>query len=263
MPDFQAANRLVELMAASGVPAEIVRQAALGTLSLPAPDRLALLLYLAAGDSPHAALAAGTLARFDPAAIAELVARPDCPAFAKSAVLTAEQHALLAAAENEPAAFELVEASEEERAALAAPSSAPNPNENPLVRLAKMSVPERVRRALLGSREERLLLVRDSNKVVQRAVITSPRLTESDVELIAAMRNVSDEVLRHIGQHRRWRQSMTIIKNLVNNPRTPLEIGLNLAKHLFINDLRLLASNKNINETLRRAAAKLVVQRQA
>lgn len=272
MADFQAATRLVAMMASSAVPPALLRQAALGSLSLPFADRLALVLYLAYTDSPCRAAAQDTLGRIDQQDVAVLLARPDCPDFLRAVAdareLVDEHQALLAAAataaaESEP--FALVEASAEERAALASVPSAPAQAgaDNPLNRIAKMTVPERVRRALLGSREERLLLVRDSNKIVQRAVVTSPRLTESDVELIAGMRNVSDDVLRYIGQHRRWRQSMVIVKNLANNPRTPLEIGLNLAKHLFPNDLRQLAANKNINETLRRAAAKLVTQRQA
>lgn len=281
MPDFQAARHMVELIAARKVPPEIMRQAALGTLSLPAADRLALLVYLAQGDFDCRASASETLAKTDQAAVEALLSRPDCPAFlrpvaiqdakavaettseAEGEPLSPEQQALLAAAAEETEPFQLVEASEEEQAALApSPAAGVPTSENLLARIAKMSVAERTRRALLGNRDERLLLVRDSNKVVQRGVMNSPRLTESDVELIAAMRNVSDEVLRMIGKSRRWRQSMAIIRTLVKNPRTPIEIGLDLVKHLFPNDLRQLAANKNVNEMLRRTANKLMQQRQ-
>lgn len=290
MAEFQAARRLLELIAAGRVPPEMLERAAAGQLTLPPEDRVALLAHLAASPGPWRELAATSLRRLEPARVATVLARPDCPrppAAAPAAastsldasappappsseepVLDDAARALLAEAEAGGAgeAFQLVEASAEETAALAAaaPNAGappPNPTENLFIRLANMTVPERTRRALLGGREERLLLARDANRVVQRAVVNSPRLTENDVEQIACMRNVSADVLRALGASRRWRQSMGVVKNLVNNPRTPVEVGLQLAKHLFTNDLRLLAANKNVNDTLRRMASRLLVQR--
>ena len=41
-----------------------------------------------------------------------------------------------------------------------------------------------------GTREQRAQLVRDSNKLVATAVLSSPKLTESEVEAFAKMANV-------------------------------------------------------------------------
>jgi len=135
--------------------------------------------------------------------------------------------------------------------------------ESLMLRISRMKVGERVHTALLGTREERLILVRDASKVVQRAVLQSPRMTESDVEAIATMRNVSEEVLRSIASDRKFRKNYTIIRNLVNNPKTPIDLTLRLLNLMTIQDIRLLSVNRNIPETVRNAAVKIRQQRTA
>jgi hypothetical protein len=130
-----------------------------------------------------------------------------------------------------------------------------------LQRLAHMNVVERIQLALKGGREERMLLIRDPNKIVQRGVMQSPRLTDLEVENFAAMTNVSTEVLRIIAASRVYMKSYTVVKNLVRNPKTPLDVSLHLLQRLNPFDLKLLLSNKNIPETLRSTAAKLHRQR--
>ena len=43
------------------------------------------------------------------------------------------------------------------------------------------------------------MLVRDRNRLVASAVLSSPKLTESEVEAFTKMGNVSEDVLRVIG----------------------------------------------------------------
>ncbi len=130
-----------------------------------------------------------------------------------------------------------------------------------LQRLSRMRVVERVQLALKGGREERMALVRDPCRVVQRAVLQSARLTEREVENYAAMASLSEEVLRVIATNRIFRKNYTVIKNLLNNPKTPLDISLHLLQHLQTPDLRMLTMNKNIPETLRTLGVKLHQQR--
>lgn len=137
----------------------------------------------------------------------------------------------------------------------------PGKRESLLVRLSRMRVVERIQLAIKGGREERMALVRDSCRVVQRAVLQSPRLTEREAESFAAMANLSEEVLRGIAMNRIFRKNYIVIKNLMNNPKTPLDISLALVKHVHTPDLRTLTSNKNIPETLRTLAGKLFQQR--
>ena len=124
-------------------------------------------------------------------------------------------------------------------------------------RLAHMTVVQRLTLALKGGRSERLLLIRDPNKLVQRCVLQSPRLSDSEVEGFASMSNLSTEVLRTISLMRIFVKNYAIVKNLVSNPKTPLDVSLHLFPRLTATDLVKLTTNKNVPETLRSSAIKL------
>jgi hypothetical protein len=124
-------------------------------------------------------------------------------------------------------------------------------------RLAKMTVAQRVQFAMKGGSEARRTLIRDSNKVVQRAVLQSPRLTDQEVEAFAAMTSLTDEILRLIANNRSFRKNYSVIRNLMNNPKTPLDVTMHMLPMLNAIDLKRLTSNKNVPETLRTTAAKL------
>lgn len=177
-------------------------------------------------------------------------------AVAVSPALTHEQrelfHELQKGAETPPAALE-------EAVAEAEPD--PVKRLTLLQRLAHLNVVERVQLALKGGREERMAMIRDSNKVVQRAVLQSPRLTEQEVESFAAMSSLTSEVLRLIAGHRGFMRNYGVARNLAANPKSPLEVSLHLLPRLTPKDLKLLATNKNIPETLRTMAVKLNRQR--
>ncbi len=131
-----------------------------------------------------------------------------------------------------------------------------------LQRLATMTVAQRVQFAIKGGAEARRTLIRDSNKVVQRAVLQSPRLTDQEVEAFAAMSALTDEILRLIAKNRNFRKNYVVVRNLMNNPKTPLDVSLHMLPILNVLDLKRLCVNKNIPETLRSTAQKLHRQRQ-
>jgi hypothetical protein len=126
-----------------------------------------------------------------------------------------------------------------------------------LQKMTKMNIVQRIQRAVKGGREERLFLIRDPNKIVQRAVLQSPRLTDLEVESFAAMANVSQEVLRIISANRSFMKSYIVVKNLTKNPKCPLDVSLHLLSRLTPIDLKFLCGNKNVPETLRSTALKL------
>ena len=176
-------------------------------------------------------------------------------ALATSPFLTAEQRLQLQELleeESDPAALE-------EAVAAAEPDLVKR--QSLLQRLAHMRVPERVQLALKGNREERMTLIRDPCKVVQRAVLQSPRITDREVEAFAAMANLNDEVLRLIAMSRKFMKNYTVLRNLMNNPKSPLDITLHLLPSLNEHDLKLLTTNKNVPETLRTSANRLQFQR--
>jgi hypothetical protein len=130
-----------------------------------------------------------------------------------------------------------------------------------LQRLSRMRVVERVQMALKGNREERMALIRDPCKVVQRAVLQSPRLSEREVETFSAMASLSDEVLRLIARNRVFIGNPIVVRNLMNNPKTPLDISLHFLPNISGQDLKALVLNRNLPETLRTAATRLQRQR--
>jgi hypothetical protein len=126
-----------------------------------------------------------------------------------------------------------------------------------LQRIANMTPGDRVRTAFNGSRDERMILIRDGTQVVQNAVLASPRLSEPEVESFASATNVSENVLREIARSRRFMKNYNIGRNLASNPKCPLDLSLNLVKKLMVYDLKSLRHSKTIPETLRRVAAEL------
>jgi hypothetical protein len=125
-------------------------------------------------------------------------------------------------------------------------------------RLIGMTPAEKMLEALKGDREARMLLVRDRNRVVYSAVLSSPKLTDGDVQSFAAMRNVSPEVLRQIGAKREWTKKYNIRLELVKNPLTPIEISMQQIARLSPMDLKRLTRDRNVPEQVRRRATKLV-----
>ena len=124
-------------------------------------------------------------------------------------------------------------------------------------RVMYMNTRARMKLAVKGDREARGILIRDSNKIVSSAVINNPRITDHEVENIAAMRTVADEVLRLIALNRNWARSYSIIHNLARNPRTPIPTVINILPRIRTKDLKNLSLNRNVSEAVRRQALRL------
>jgi pyruvate/2-oxoglutarate dehydrogenase complex dihydrolipoamide acyltransferase (E2) component len=131
---------------------------------------------------------------------------------------------------------------------------------NAVQRIFRLNTAHKVILALKGTREERTVLIRDPNRIVATAVLGSPRLTDAEVESIAAMRNVQDEILRVVGTHKEWTKRYSVISNLVKNPRTPLAVSLQLVSRLNPRDMKSLAQDRNVSEVVRRQAQRFVRQ---
>src|SRR5947209_8614546 len=128
-------------------------------------------------------------------------------------------------------------------------------------RVMMMTVKDRVKLGMKGDREARSILIRDSNKVVAQAVIRNPRIMDQEVENIASMRTVSDEVLRLIALNRAWARSYPIILNLARNPRTPIPTAVNILPRIHTKELQAISQNRNVSEAVRRQAYRLVATR--
>ncbi len=128
-------------------------------------------------------------------------------------------------------------------------------------RVADMSISQKVRRATLGTKEERLLLVRERNRLVCTAVARSPMLQEDEVDLITKNRNMSEDVLKIIGTCGEWLRSYSIKKNLAENPKTPPLMAMRFALGLRESDMRNFIKNKNVSPSVRDAVRKHLQKR--
>lgn len=130
-------------------------------------------------------------------------------------------------------------------------------------KILRMSVPAKIDMAQKGNKEARTLLIRDSNKIVQMAVLDSPKITEAEVEAIAKMRNVTDDILRKVARDREWMKKYGIVRALATNPKTPSGVAMTLVPKLVDFDLKMLIKDKNVSEVIRREAKKLNEARHA
>jgi hypothetical protein len=130
-----------------------------------------------------------------------------------------------------------------------------------LQRVSKLNVGQRIKLGFIGGKEERALLIRDTARLVQNAVLSSPKLTDAEAESFAASKNLQENVFREIARQRRFLKLYPVVRNLANNPRCPLDISLTLVKTLHVYDLKSLRHNKNVPDTIRKVAAKLYAEK--
>jgi hypothetical protein len=125
-------------------------------------------------------------------------------------------------------------------------------------RLALLNVTEKVKAAMRGTREERGILIRDPNKLVSVAVLSSPKLTAQEVENFARMGSVSEESLRVIGTTRAWVKNYGIVRALCMNPKTPVSLSLGYVKRLLERDIKAVVTDRNLPDPLKIAAKKVM-----
>jgi hypothetical protein len=125
---------------------------------------------------------------------------------------------------------------------------------NLYMRIKNMNTGQKIRASMQEGREARLLLVRDTNKAVQRAVIGCPKITIPEVEIIAQMRNVAIETLEQIAHTKAFRKSMGVIQALVKNPRTPQHVAIEMLPQMTAKDLDLIQRDRGVPEAVRKQA---------
>lgn len=129
-------------------------------------------------------------------------------------------------------------------------------------KISRMNVSQKVQLAMKGNKDERAVLIREPSKLIARAVLGSPKLTDQEIETFANLKSVSDEVLRLISMNRKFMKNYVVMKNLAFNPRTPIDIGLQMISRLLPQDQRALSMDKNVSEVVRKMALKVVKQKE-
>jgi hypothetical protein len=269
---------LVDCFRRGDVPRDVRLLAAAGGVAPRAHEQIALLILLVEDpDAEVATVANTTLTRLPVGPLSAFLARADVSVdvrafFAARGIVPADKAAEKSDAPllDETSGFPSPSATGEPRdgdagmpaVADAAAGEDERERKGTAQRLASMPVSDRIKVAMQGSREERSILIRDPNRLVSSAVLSSPKLTESEVEAIARMANVSDEVLRIVGTTRNWIKNYNVISALTRNAKTPVAISLNLLNRLVERDIKMLAADRNISEPVRMAARKLYVHNQ-
>jgi hypothetical protein len=188
--------------------------------------------------------------------VAETEVGPEAAAEMKAAAAAGQPEAIPSAADTaKPAAV-----------ASARVAKRPGPpvadrRDSALQKIAKLDIKGRIALAMRGTKEDRSLLIRDGTKLVAVAVLDSPKVSDGEVENFALQKNVLEAVLRAIPLKRRFAKNYSIMRNLVYNPRTPLDLGLGLMKNLLIHDLKNLSGNKEISDTIRKLALRMYKQK--
>ena len=227
--------------------------AARGALAPRAHDQLALLVLLTAdGDSEIRDTAEATLARIPGDSLAAFLGRSDVPDALRDFFRARGTEPGLAAASSADDPLIDIDSGEGETPEGEGEGARKGAGE----RLSMLNVSDRMRAAMKGTKEERAILIRDPNKLVSVSVLSSPKLSESEVENFSKMANVSEEVLRIIGMNRNWIKNYGVIAGLTKNPKTPLAVSIRFVQRLTDRDLKLIAMDRNIQEALKAAVRK-------
>jgi hypothetical protein len=258
---------LVDLFQRGGVDVSLRLQAARGTLTPRAHEQLALLILLLDDADPAVAQQARhTMAALPVPELSVFLARPDVPDamrefFAARGVTPRapgdQPHASATTEGETVSSGELEPADDADGQAGAAEDG-----EAPSGHLSSLSVNDRMKLARKGTREERAQLVRDPNRMVATAVLSSPKLTEAEVESFAKMTNVSEDVLRSIAGNRAWVKNYGVMAGLARNPKTPPGVSMPLLHRLSPRDVKIVAADRNVPEALRLAAKRIVARLQ-
>ena len=238
--------------------------AASGALAPRALDQIGLLAMLTDdGDEEVKATAAATLAAIPNESLAAFLGRSDVPEGLRE-FFRARGIEPLAGVEtsDEPLVDPEAAAVSTESAEAAEDAEAGEGDQSLTQRLALMGVAERMKAAMKGTKSERAILIRDPNKLVSASVLSSPKLTESEVENFAKLANVSEEILRTIGMNRGWTKNYGVIAALTRNPKTPLAVSMRFVQRLSERDLKMIALDRNLQEPLKLMVRKRITEGQ-
>jgi hypothetical protein len=245
---------LLDFFRRGEVARDVRMMAAQGVLAPRAHEQLAILVLLLEDADPEIRLVAdGTLTRIPIEALQAFLARSDVPVdlrefFGDRGVFPAEIPAIEV---DEP----LIDTAGPE---FDLPDDAEEGRESVQQRITNMGFTERLKAAVTGTKEMRSILIRDPNKMISSAVLSSPKVTEQEAAGYARMASLSEDVLRAIGSNRAWLKNYGVVLGLTKNPKTPLAMSLNLMSRLQDRDVATLSVDRNVPEALRLAARKKV-----
>jgi len=124
--------------------------------------------------------------------------------------------------------------------------------------ILKMGVSQKIKLAITGNKEARGLLIKEPNRLICGNVMKNPRITDSEVVLFSASKNVGVDVFKAIVSNKDWMKNYQIKLNLVANPRVPLPTAMNLLLHLRGKDLELIAKSREVSKGISNNAKRML-----
>jgi hypothetical protein len=246
---------MLDLFRRGEVARDIRMVAAQGVLAPRPLEQLGLLMLLTNDDDPEIKqVAEGTLQRLPSNLVADCIARADAPTelrefFGRRGIQPS----------NAPAPDQEEPGVDADESGVGLDGTEEQKEQTFQQRLSTMTVPEKMKCAMKGTREMRAILIRDPNRMVAAAVLSCPKVNPAEVEAFAKMGNVSEDILRTIANTRAWTKAYGVVLSLVKNAKTPVALSLNLMLRLTESDVKKISTDRNVPEALRLAARKRVV----
>lgn len=243
---------LIDLFRRGEAARDVRLLAAQGALAPRAQEQLALLVLLSDDPDPEIAQTANATVDALPSdAVAALLTKSDTPSEIRQFFAARGLRPGGAAADGDAPLVDTL---------VTIPDAAPDDQADARRPLSSLPVIDRIKLAMKGTREQRAQLVRDTNRLVAAAVLSSPKLTESEVEQFTKLGNVSEEVLRTIGMNRSWVKNYGVVLGLCRHPKTPPAISMQMIHRLTERDQKMLSTDRNVPEALRVLARKLMTK---
>ena len=246
---------LLECFRRDDVARDVRLSAAQGTIAPRPIEQLALLMLLCGDrDEEVQRTAEATLAGIPPDSIAAVIARVDAPGELRAFF---EQRGITPAEAPHAVDVPLVD---EDTTDYGTEPKTESEKLSMLQQLSLMTVPQKVKAAMKGTREMRAVLIRDPNKLISLSVLSSPKLTETEVEAFARTGSIAEDVIRTIARTRTWMKHYGVVHALAKNAKTPVAISMPLLSRLTEADVKRLSTDRNVPEPLRIAARRRIVE---
>ena len=120
----------------------------------------------------------------------------------------------------------------------------------------ELKVAEKIKMGLTGDKEWRTLMIKQSNKLIQAAVLKNPRITDGEVLMIAKNKTSSEDLIRMILLNKDWMKLYEIKKALITHPKTPIPKAMRLVPFLTMKDIKELAKSRQVSTIVSTAARK-------
>jgi len=137
------------------------------------------------------------------------------------------------------------------------------PPENLYAQILRMPMAGKIKLALRGNRDARLILIRNTNKLLRRFVLLNPRIGEDEVIAVTRNKSADDELLRMIAERREWMRNYQVRLGLATNPKARLPVALRQVGTLEERDLRIIAKSKNVPAAVSAQARRLLMTTKA